>query len=514
MGETKHDGLAIPGRVVLAHEQPFDLCPFRVDPPTRQVIAGAEHFTLEPRVMQVLVVLAKARGQVLARDELVDRCWDGRIVGDDAINRVIGRLRQLAEMSEGGFRIETIPRVGYRLIEDGAAAPELDFEVGSLAAPVARPTRRMVIGSTVAIGAIALGGASFGLLSRRREPPALAKAYYQRGLATRGQGYSTEYEQAVGYFRQAVQVDPEFADAWGALAWSYRTLLASESRPDAAHLTLMAKSASERALELDADNADARLTLLLLKPNFRRWAEVEQGLQRLLAVHPNHSISQFHLAYVLGETGRWREAIPHMQAVSNREPLWPMAKFRLFQELGNSGRIEEADARIEEVNRLAPRNFTFWSSRIQHLMLTGRQAEASALAADEAARPIADRRLIDRELMILDAYVSRSSERRKIAIDRLLEDTRKEESNMAFEAAINAAILGDLSTAFSLLDGHYLGRGPWASKRDDRPPTHPLFNLATAPLRHDGRFARLLRDIGLEAFWRQTSTQPDFRRLG
>lgn len=203
-----------------------------------------------------------------------------------------------------------------------------------------------------------------------------------------------------------------------------------------------------------------------------------------------------------------------MEAVSNREPLWPMAKFRLFEELSNSGRIEEADARIDEVNRLAPRNLTFWSSRIRHLMLTGRQAEALALAANEAARPIAERRLIDQELMILDAYVSRSPKQRKIAIDQLLDETRKEIPIVAFETAINCAILDDLGAAFSLLDGYYLGRGPWASKRDDRPPTHPLFNLATAPLRRDGRFARLLQDSGLEGFWSQTNTQPDFRRLG
>jgi len=88
MGETQHDGFAIPGRVVLAHEPAFDLGPFRVDPPTRQAIAGAERHTLEPRVMQVLVALARVPGEVLTRDELVDRCWAGRIVGNDAINRV------------------------------------------------------------------------------------------------------------------------------------------------------------------------------------------------------------------------------------------------------------------------------------------------------------------------------------------------------------------------------------------------------------------------------------------
>ena len=53
---------------------------------------------------------------MVSRSDLIDRCWDGRVVGDNAINRVISRLRQLAANDDGGdFEIETIPRVGYRL---------------------------------------------------------------------------------------------------------------------------------------------------------------------------------------------------------------------------------------------------------------------------------------------------------------------------------------------------------------------------------------------------------------
>ena len=42
---------------------------------------------LDPRVMQVLVALTGAAGKVLSRDDLIALCWDGRIVGDNAINR-------------------------------------------------------------------------------------------------------------------------------------------------------------------------------------------------------------------------------------------------------------------------------------------------------------------------------------------------------------------------------------------------------------------------------------------
>lgn len=67
--------------------------------------------------MQVLIVLAEAAGAVVSRDELIQRCWDGRAVSEDAINRCIGQLRRLAKScDEPCFAIECIPRVGYRLV--------------------------------------------------------------------------------------------------------------------------------------------------------------------------------------------------------------------------------------------------------------------------------------------------------------------------------------------------------------------------------------------------------------
>src|SRR5262245_32582591 len=71
--------------------------------------------------MQVLVVLARRRGQVVSRDQLIEECWAGRVVGEDAINRCIARVRRLAE-AHGGFSIETIARVGHRLTEAGITA--------------------------------------------------------------------------------------------------------------------------------------------------------------------------------------------------------------------------------------------------------------------------------------------------------------------------------------------------------------------------------------------------------
>lgn len=100
----------------LAPRQPFRLGSAIVDPVSREARWNGGEERLQPQTMKVLLVLAANRGELVTRDELVELCWDGRIVGDDVINRSISLLRHFAERA-GGFSIETVPRAGYRLVE-------------------------------------------------------------------------------------------------------------------------------------------------------------------------------------------------------------------------------------------------------------------------------------------------------------------------------------------------------------------------------------------------------------
>lgn len=105
-------GLAID----LASEPDFRLGELRVRPSAREIVRGGDVHALEPRVMQVLVVLARARGDSVSRDALVEHCWGGAVVGEDALQRCIAKLRRLAD-AVGSFEIETLSRIGYRLHE-------------------------------------------------------------------------------------------------------------------------------------------------------------------------------------------------------------------------------------------------------------------------------------------------------------------------------------------------------------------------------------------------------------
>ncbi len=100
----------------LASSPDFELGQVQVRPSTREIEGQGWKDVLEPRVMQVFVALAQAGGAVVSRDNLVQRCWDGRIVGEDALTRCIAKIRSLSDTDRRrSFIVETVPRVGYRL---------------------------------------------------------------------------------------------------------------------------------------------------------------------------------------------------------------------------------------------------------------------------------------------------------------------------------------------------------------------------------------------------------------
>src|SRR5688500_17016485 len=81
--------------IVLAHEQAFRIGDAEFTPSTREVRFAGKTSILEPRVMQLLIALHRAGGAVVNKDDLLQSCWEGRIVGEDAINRVVSRLRAI-----------------------------------------------------------------------------------------------------------------------------------------------------------------------------------------------------------------------------------------------------------------------------------------------------------------------------------------------------------------------------------------------------------------------------------
>ncbi|MEM1189413.1 MAG: tetratricopeptide repeat protein [Pseudomonadota bacterium] len=72
---------------------------------------------VQPKAMDVLVVLASAGGKVVEREDLLREVWGERAVSDEPLTRCIGDLRRaLGDRRDSPVHISTIPKRGYRLL--------------------------------------------------------------------------------------------------------------------------------------------------------------------------------------------------------------------------------------------------------------------------------------------------------------------------------------------------------------------------------------------------------------
>ena len=511
MGEARHDGLAVPGHVILAHELPFHLGDLYVTPPTRQVESGDQHETLEPRVMQVLVALARAGGGILTRDELIETCWDGRVVGEDSINRVLSRIRRLAGgIGRDSFAVETIARVGYRLVATNADQPAHDRERRASTRVVV--DRRLVIGGAAALALLAVGGAAvfWPDLAGGDEPSPRAKSLFDQAAIIRQENN----RQALAYLREAVRLSPEYGEAWGALALTYRIALNEEAPERVAGFEERLQEAIRNAEQFNPGNADAAVALLPTS-QFGQWSSVEPLYRSAIRRHPDHVAGYALLGNLLMDVGRWSDAVVTLRAAKSRNPSSAVLRYKLIVSLWAAGRISAAEDEIDEAMKLWPQHGAIWQTKIKILSLTGRPAQAHALASDPAAKPLDEDDAPNNatRLLYLKALATRESPDTENAVDAMIRQAREVEGDRV-SIAINSAALGRIDLALDLLDGVYLRSGEWARSSAETRwlAAHPLFQPHARPLWREPRFHRILQAVGLERYWRTTGTLPDYRR--
>lgn len=502
-----------PWPVDLAHTRPFRIGDVEIRPATREVVRAELREVLEPRVMEVLVVLAAADGTILSRDDLIAACWGGRAVTDDAISRVISRLRALGR-TIGGFEVETITKVGYWLVSDGGAEPELPSPAAMRRLQFDR--RSLVAGGLAA--ALSVGAAA--LLWKepwRHRPHPEAEALFRRGALLSREGLPGQVQQTVSYFERAVAVDPDYAEAWGALALAYSHLLAGFDEAEAAGLPERIRSAVRRALELDPNNADAQLAQIFSTPLFGNWVSKEVALRRLAKRNPDHWLAQGRLGVLLYNVGRLSEGIELHRRALTIEPMLPVAHVFLISNLSALGRLQEADALIDRAQDHWPTHPALWMAIFEHRLATGKPQSAAAFVSSPDNLPADFGPLqIEPRLRLARAVETGRQADVEASVNDQLRMARANPAGLV-PAAKALALLGRPALAFAVFDSYYSGRGAFApptiAKSNVAPQTDVLFSRALATLRADPRFARLLREVGLEEYWRRTGSQPDYRRM-
>jgi TolB-like protein/Tfp pilus assembly protein PilF len=154
---------------------------------------------------------------------------------------------------------------------------------------------------------------------------------------------------------RAVALDPDFADAWGMLAWTLLNEFWYEGRSPAK--AEEADRAIQRALELDPDSAAARRAYAwYLYWVFFDYAAAIPQFERALELEPSSANAWDGIASVYRRSGRWEDAVAGFEKAVELSPNIPLEFSELIQTLVALHDFEAAQARVDEARRRFPGN--------------------------------------------------------------------------------------------------------------------------------------------------------------
>jgi serine/threonine protein kinase/tetratricopeptide (TPR) repeat protein len=127
-------------------------------------------------------------------------------------------------------------------------------------------------------------------------------------------------ELGLRHARRALELDPEYAAAWSALA-DGQTLRAARGMAPPAEAGVEAEAAARRALELDPSLADAWASLGMIAAHTGDVAGGMKALQQATALNPGLALAQSRLARTLYAFERHEEALEAANLSVKLDPL-------------------------------------------------------------------------------------------------------------------------------------------------------------------------------------------------
>jgi TolB-like protein/Flp pilus assembly protein TadD len=172
-----------------------------------------------------------------------------------------------------------------------------------------------------------------------------------------------DIRKGIGFFQQAIDLDPSYALAYFGLAEANRSLAINADVASKDCLP-QAKAAARKALEIDESLAEAHASLSFSLAWYDwDWAGAEREAKRAIALNPNSGHAHFAYAHVLADLGRHDEAIAEIAQARQLDPVFLIYRALEGMFLYHAQRDDEALAKLQKLLELDP---NFW---VTHLML-------------------------------------------------------------------------------------------------------------------------------------------------
>jgi serine/threonine-protein kinase len=296
------------------------------------------------------------------------------------------------------------------------------------------------------------------------------------------------FTKATTYLEGAIEIDPEYADAYALLAAVQVNSTYFLGLPPT-EVVPRARKNLGAALELDPINANAVLVKGWIEMTYDwDWDSAERSHIRALELGPSQSQVHSSYAYMLACRGAVEEAVVEARRAERLDPLSPLAGQQVGMMLYLARRYEEAIAQLERTIDLSPGYWFAYLRLAQALMATGEYDRGIEVMqkAIELAGP-GTQRSGKHTLASLYALAGNRTEAAKIM--REIEEQEKTTYVPPTDLAQIHAYLGHIDEAFAWLDEAVQVRDAdlFMAK------VTPIWDL----LRRDPRFDELLHRLNL-----------------
>jgi TolB-like protein/Flp pilus assembly protein TadD len=182
--------------------------------------------------------------------------------------------------------------------------------------------------------------------SKRMDPDALE--LYIRGRQQWNLRTKEGLTNAIDFFNQALEIEPESALLWAGIADAH-AMLGNNGHLAGDVAFPLARKAAMRALELDPDSSEARATLGLVKSQHDLdWSGGTRELARAVELKPSYATAAAWYGQTLNMQGEIEEGLVHLKRATELDPLSGRVRTVYAQQLFHAGRIEEA---VDHLNR-------------------------------------------------------------------------------------------------------------------------------------------------------------------
>ena len=293
-------------------------------------------------------------------------------------------------------------------------------------------------------------------------------------------------EKAIQYFRQAIELDPQYAEAFVGLGDIYgETAFYGSARPQ--DLWERCRAAAARALEIDSDLAGGHLQYATVALYFDwKWEKAEEKFRQAISLNPNFAQAYQFFAWHLIAMGRTEEA---ENSIGRTLQLDPLAKFAFMTASDVSyfsGHYDQAIARLQEALDLSRDNPIALSRLGWSYVQKGMFNEAIS-NMEQAVTILPHEPELSWMLGHAYAVAGKTAEARKIldGLHRLAEQRYV----LPYGFAVIHVGLGEYDEALEWLEKAYEERNSWMPFIQVEPRLDPL--------RSDPRFQDLLRRMNL-----------------